>query len=181
VVQIEESIDILLPLEDVFMFAAHPENMPRWNPVVKESTLVGSLEEGATVRQSIDVLGRRFGAVYEVTRYEPFRAVEFTCTDGPVEVQGRMEFRRVGGATRIQWTVVGDCRGFLRVAEGVLIGLGRPEMRACLENLKLAVEHPETADFPIRSEQGAGIRAPSLISHGRAFFTSFVGSVAGRG
>jgi len=140
VIQIEETIVVARPREQVFAVAAHPENMPLWNPAVRESTLVGQLRRGAKVIQLVEVLGRRFETEFEVTAYEPGRRVAYTCTGGPLTVQGTMEFRADRGRTHVRWIVGGDARGLIRVAEGVLLGAGRPEMRACLENLRHFVE-----------------------------------------
>jgi uncharacterized membrane protein len=165
VARIEESIVVALPREDVFEFASQPENMPLWNPVVRESRVVGDLEEGAQVVQRIDLLGRRFETIYEVTHYEPCARVEYTSTCGPVEVRGTMRFSPVSGGTRVRWTVVGDARGFLRVADGVLMGLGRQEMRSCLDNLRRVMEEEEPAEVKLSP---ISVRAGSLLLRGGA-------------
>jgi uncharacterized membrane protein len=139
-IEVEESIVVSLPRERVFEFAALPENMPLWNPVVRESKALGALERGTKVVQRIQLPGRRFETVYEVTCYEPGRRIAYSSTQGPVEVEGTMEFRRERGGTRVRWIVRGDARGFLRFGESILVGLGRPKMRDCLHNLKRAVE-----------------------------------------
>ena len=139
-IQIEETILVSRPREQVFSVAADPAKMPLWNPAVRESTLVGRLRRGAKVVQLVEVLGRRFETEFEVTAYEPGRRVAYTSTGGPFSVQGTMEFRADRGRTHVRWIVGGDARGFIRVAESILIGAGRPEMRACLENLRHVVE-----------------------------------------
>ena len=139
-IQIEETILVSRPRAQVFSVAADPANMPLWNPAVRESTLVGRLRRGAKVIQLVEILGRRFQTEFEVTTYEPGRRVAYTSTSGPLRVQGTMEFRADRGRTHVRWIVGGEPRGFLRVAESVLLGAGRPEMRACLENLRSVVE-----------------------------------------
>ena len=139
-IQVEESIVVARPRAQVFPVAAHPENMPLWNPAVRESTLVGQLRRGAKVIQRVEVLGRGFDTEFEVTAYEPGRRITYASTGGPVRVQGTMEFRADRGRTHVRWIVGGDARGFIRVAESVLLGAGRPEMQACLDNLRHFVE-----------------------------------------
>ncbi|MFN2545561.1 MAG: SRPBCC family protein [Actinomycetota bacterium] len=139
-IQIEESIVVSLPRDRVFEFAASPENMPLWNPAVRESRALGPLEPGAKVEQLVEILGRTFRAEYEVTRYEPSRRVAYTATAGPVSVHGTMEFRAERGRTLVRWIVAGECPSFLRIAKGFLAARGRPEMRVCLQNLKRLVE-----------------------------------------
>ena len=140
VIQIEETIVVSRPRDEVFSVAADPANMPLWNPAVRESTLVGRLRRGAKVVQLVEILGRRFQTEFEVTTYEPGRRVAYASTGGPLRVQGAMEFRADRGRTHVRWIVSGEPRGFMRVAESVLLGMGRPEMRTCLENLKSVVE-----------------------------------------
>ncbi len=135
-IEIEDSVLVSQPRSAVFRFAARPENMPLWNPVVHESRVEGRLGAGATVVQAASLLGRRFETVYTVTRYEPGRRIVYTSTRGAMDIRGTMEFRSERGGTLIRWVVCGDCRGFLRAAEGVILGAGRREMHACLANLK---------------------------------------------
>ena len=47
-----------------------------------------------------------------------------------------MEFSPETGGTSVRWTVRGDCRGFFRVPQRILLSMGRHEMRLALENLK---------------------------------------------
>lgn len=139
-IELEESIHIPLPREHVFAVAARPEHMPLWNPAVLESEVVGEMERGATVLQRIELLGRCYEAEYRVSRYEPPRRVTYTSTVGPVEVEGTMRFAAASGGTLVRWGVLGDCRGFLQVAEGLLARAGRRELRACLDTLRRVVE-----------------------------------------
>jgi uncharacterized protein YndB with AHSA1/START domain len=180
VIEIEESIDVALPRERVFEFAARPENMPLWNPVVQESKALGDLEEGTEVVQRVDLFGRRFQTTYEVTCYEPNDRIVYTSRTGPVEVQGTMEFQRAKDGTRVRWSVAGDCRSLFRVAESVLIGMGRPEMRTCLENLKGVLEQAEPGeDGEIAVyDRRIPVPAPSVISQGRRLFSLVTSLVA---
>src|SRR2546423_4412080 len=139
-IEIEESVVIARPCHRVFRFAARPENMPLWNPVVLESKTVGALREGADVVQQVELLGCRFEAIYEVTSYEQNRRIAYTCRRGPLAVEGTMEFDGERGTTRVRRIVRGDARGLLRLGEGVLVARGRSEMRACLEEPKRSGE-----------------------------------------
>jgi carbon monoxide dehydrogenase subunit G len=143
--EIEDSVFVSSPRQAVFRFAARPESMPLWNPAVRESKVIGRLEAGASVVQLIELFGRRFETIYEVSRYEPFRRVTYTSTGGPMDVQGSMEFSTEPGGTVVHWIVCGDCRGFFRAGQSILMGLGRREMRDCLERLKRVLEEAEAA------------------------------------
>ena len=57
-----------------------------------------------------------------------------------LDIEGTMSFDRRPGGTLVRWTVEGDCRGLVRVAEGLMLRAGRHEMRQCLGNLKRLLE-----------------------------------------
>ena len=139
-IEIEDSVLIDRPPGEVFPLAADPRNMPLWNPAVRASEVHGPLRRGTTVIQDIDLVGRRFETVFELRRYEPARRVTYTSTAGPVRVEGTMHFRAEAGGTRVRWTVRGDCRGFLRIAERALVLAGKRELRSCLDRLKSLLE-----------------------------------------
>jgi hypothetical protein len=144
-IEIEDRVLVKASLRPTFRFAARPENMPQWNRVVLESVVIGPLRRGTTVVQRVDLLGRRFDAVFEVTCYEPFRKVTYTSIRGPVDVRGTMEFHAEQGGTLVRWIVGGDCRSFLRVAGPVIVTVGRREMHGCLERLKGLLEQSRVA------------------------------------
>jgi len=161
VIRIEEAIEVARPRPQVFTVAAHPENMPLWNPAIRESALVGPLRRGAKVIQLVEVLGRRFETEFEVTAYERGRRVAYASAQGPLTVRGEMEFEADGGRTHVRWVVEGDARGLNRLAAGVLLGMGRPEMRTCLENLRHFVEHGTARPCqPSPRLSGAAARMP---------------------
>lgn len=143
--RLEDAVFVGLPPRRAFEVAAAPENMPRWNPAVTESEVVGELGPGARVIQTIELMGRTFESEFEVTTYEPGRALTFSSVDGPMRIEGTMRFERAKGGTLVRWTVAGDCRGFLKVAEGLLVRVGRRELRACLESLKALLEEQASA------------------------------------
>ena len=172
-IEIEESVFVELPPSRVFRFAGRPQNMPRWNPAIRHSRTVGPLREGAEVEQVVDLMGRRFEVVYEVTEYTPSRRLTCTTTQGPVHVEGTMEFERAPGGTVVRWTVRGDTRGFVRVGKRILVGLGRPEMRACLENLKAILEQGNL-DQHSRGHQAL---APSMAGRSRPRLLGLVASL----
>jgi carbon monoxide dehydrogenase subunit G len=139
-VKIEEVTLVKVPRSEAFRFAALPENMPRWNPGVIESTAIGPLGKGTTVVQTCRVLGRRFETAYRVTSFRPPHRITFTSVRGPMKVQATMEFVPAGGATKVRWTVDGDCLGFLHVGHGVLERVGHLKMHECLQSLARILE-----------------------------------------
>ena len=88
------SIDIERPVSTVYDFVVVRffENYPRWSPEVRElEALDGQgVEPGARGRQVRVDRGRRSETVFEVTRLEPERAVDF---DGDREARFAIRYR----------------------------------------------------------------------------------------
>ena len=80
-----------------------------------------------------------------MTCYHPFRKVTYASIRGPVDLEGTMQFQPAPSGTLIQWVVYGDCRRFLRVAEPILVSLGRKGMHDCLEKLRCLSEEARGA------------------------------------
>lgn len=152
--RLEESIVVDISSRDSFLFAAHPNHMPLWNPAVVESRVLGELCEGATVVQVARLLGRQFKTAYLVSHYEPFRRVTFSSVSGPMGIEGTMEFEPQRRETWLRWSIEGDVRGFLHVADGLLRSIGRREMRRCLRRLKDLLEtEPEGATMALAAAE----------------------------
>jgi uncharacterized protein YndB with AHSA1/START domain len=156
VIEIEDRVWISSSPATVFQFAARPENMASWVPAITESTVLGRLRRGAKVVQRANLLGRSFETVYQVTEYEPFDRIVYTSTTGPMDVRGVMAFRAEEGGTSVRWSVSGDCRGFFRASERMLVAVGRREMHLALQKLKhvmIARSSPDRSrDVPHQAE-----------------------------
>ena len=142
--QVEDRVSIGSSPGVVFRFASRPQNMPRWIPSVVESRLIGHLRPGATVVQRVQFFGRQFETRYTVAVYEPPVRVAYTSLSGPMDIRATMEFEPVPDGTAVRWSVLGDCRGFVRVPRAVLMGRGRHEMRAALEALRRLLDAEAT-------------------------------------
>ena len=143
--QVEDRISIGSSPGAVFGFASRPQNMPRWIPSVVESRLIGRLRPGATVVQRVQLFGRQFETRYVVTAFEPPVRVAYTSLSGPMDIRATMEFEPAPGGTAVRWSVLGDCRGFVRIPRAVLLARGRHEMRMALEALRRLLDGEATA------------------------------------
>ena len=143
--RIEQEVVVRAPVRDAFLLAAHPERMPLWNDSVLESSVLGELEEGASVVQVAKVCGHRFETVFLVSHFEPFRRVTYSSVSGPMAIEGTMEFEEQGPDTSIRWSIRGDARGFLRIGERLLRSVGEQEMRRCLARLSDLLESQRTS------------------------------------
>jgi uncharacterized protein YndB with AHSA1/START domain len=86
---VEESVEIGRPVEEVFAYAADPENLPEWSGLAIEvrKDTSGPLREGDVFVTVAKFLGRRFETPFEVTSYETNRRYTHRATGGPIPDQ----------------------------------------------------------------------------------------------
>jgi hypothetical protein len=115
----QESAVIEKPVEEVFAFAANPQNDPLWSPAVAEArqSSNGSLGIGTTFQQVLRLLGRRVEITFVVTGFEQNRMLEI----------GR--FSGQGGSGL-----------FHNLLEPLVAGAARRQARRSLAHLKDALE-----------------------------------------
>ncbi len=83
---IEKSVVINRPLEEVFAFVSAGENWSQWAAELVETrkTSEGPLGVGTTYTHVAQMLGRRIENGYEVTEYEPNSKVSMKATSGSI-------------------------------------------------------------------------------------------------
>ncbi|MFQ5795356.1 MAG: SRPBCC family protein [Candidatus Bipolaricaulia bacterium] len=140
--RIEVSVMINRPIEEVFAFAASPENDLQWQSGLLESeqTSEGPMDVGTTLRQVHKFLGRRIEMDFEVTEYEPNRKASFKNTSGPVQVEASDIFEPVEGGTKLTVVIQGETGGFFKLADPIVARMLKRQTEADLGNLKDLLE-----------------------------------------
>jgi uncharacterized membrane protein len=143
--RVEESVEINRPLQEVFDYAANPQNLPEWSGLVQEvrPQTQGSLsEEGARYTTVAKFLGRRFETPFEVSVHDPPRRHTDRSTGGPFPQEYTHIFEEVeGGRTRLTQVSEGEPPGgFFRLAGPLLERAGSRQFKADLETLKDLLE-----------------------------------------
>jgi uncharacterized membrane protein len=138
----EMSVDIDRPPEDVFSFVSDLQNDPRWRRewVDAERTSQGPIGVGTTSSLFAKVLGRRTEAAYEVTEYDPGRAVAWRTVRGPLPLTFWRRVEGVGEGTRVTMGYAGDFRGLLGLLRPLLVLMGKRALRGDLPSLKQVLE-----------------------------------------
>jgi len=139
----QERAVIEKPVEEVFAFAADPENDPRWSSAVAKArrTSENSFGLGSRYEQVLRFVGRRLEVTFEVTGYELNRTVEIGRFSGPLRsAVGRRTFESVPGGTRVTFIAEGKSGLFLNLLEPLVAAAGRREFRRGLANLKQILE-----------------------------------------
>jgi uncharacterized membrane protein len=127
----EHSVTVRRPIEEVFAFLADAENDPRWRSGVLDIARVGGDGVGTRYRQGVKgPMGRRVAADFEVTEYEPPRAIGFRTTAGPVRPEGRYLLEPADGGTRVRFWLSFEPRGAARLMTPMVARTMRNEVQA---------------------------------------------------
>ena len=141
---VEESVVINRPLEEVFDYVADRENLPEWSSPVQEvrSETQGPLdEEGTRFTTVAKYLGRSFETSFEVIIHDPPHRHTDRSMGGPFPQEYTHIFEEVeGGKTRLTEVTKGEPGGFFTLAGPLLEIAGRRQFRADLETLKDLLE-----------------------------------------
>jgi len=101
------------PVEEVFTFAADPNNDALWQSTTLEveQTSQGPVDVGATFRNTTKFLGRRFDTSYEMTENEPPHKQCYRVTSGPIPGEICYLFEPTdGGSTRFTQSFEAEVR-----------------------------------------------------------------------
>ncbi len=141
-INVESSIVINRPLEEVFAFLSDLENNLKWrsSQIEAKKTSEGPIGVGTTYRMVNNVLGRRVEDETEVTEYEPNR--KFTCIGklGSRPLEARQIFEPVEGGTRVTFVLKAEPGGFFKLAEPLVASMGRRRAEADIAILKDLME-----------------------------------------
>lgn len=120
-INIERSIVIDKPVEDVFAFVSDGSKAPSWQSgleaVEGQTNVIGS--QYTEVRK---FMGREMRSVMEVTALEPNARWAAKVLKGPVPYEISVRFEPLDGGTRLTTQMQGEPTGFFKVAEGMVKG-----------------------------------------------------------
>lgn len=140
--EIESNVVINQPVEEVFAFYMDPENETQWRIGVLEveTTSEGLVGVGTTTREVTQFLGRRIENTAVVTEYEPNKVVAMETTSGPIPFKFRVTFEPVESGTSMTVRASGELGGFFKLAEPLVLRMGKRQMETELYNLKDLIE-----------------------------------------
>ena len=142
-VRVEHSVVIGRPIEEVFAFAADPNNDALWQSTTLEveQTSQGPVDVGATFRNTTKFLGRRFDTSYEMTENEPPHRQCYRVTSGPIPGEICYLFGPTDdGSTRFTQNFEAEVGGFFRLAEPLVGRAIRRQIDADMATLKDLLE-----------------------------------------
>jgi uncharacterized membrane protein len=141
-IKVETSVMINRPIEEVFVYATNPENIPIWRSHVMEvkQTSEVPVGVGTTMTQVVRFLELQFETTAEVTEYEPNRKYGGKQTSGSAQLNGVMTFEPVRDGTKVTTIAEVEPGGLLKVAEPIIARVLQRESEHNLATLKDIME-----------------------------------------
>ncbi len=145
--KVETIVQIARPPVDVFAFISEPENLPRWDPAIKEvrRKQVGPVQEGSGLLVTAEEGGRSVTVDSHVTEFERGRVFGVAATFSGVPLRLRWRLDPSGSGTRVTTTAEAELSGFLSFASGMIKPIVAERLEKSHANLKRLLEDRRTA------------------------------------
>lgn len=139
-----QSVVINLPAEEIFAYLSDFENLVDWSAatIAVRKTSPGEIRVGATVRSTIQFLGRWMDITFEVVEYEPDHCLTIKSLSGVTPCLFSYQFEPTeDGATNVSLeTVIHLTGGILGLTEAVVANVVRRQLVYDLLTLKDVLE-----------------------------------------
>ena len=141
-VELEASVDIDRPIDEVFAYVADPAKTPEWSSVALECSLEGSgpIGVGSRIRSVGQFIGRRVEASEEVTQYAPPHKMVVREVTGPTHGEKVRQFESIGEGTRYRVRIAGESGGLFKLADPIVAALMKRTIETDLQTLKALLE-----------------------------------------
>jgi uncharacterized membrane protein len=142
-INVQESIVINRPIDEVFAFVANFENHPQWESNFQKVKLLSSTPSGVGTTYQCDMKlpGQTATSKFEITEYEVNKKIAFEGEPaGPAKPDGSFLFEAVPGGTKITLVPQPKFRGFFKLLEPLMAGYVRKQNQEHLKKLKSVLE-----------------------------------------
>ncbi|HEX8434838.1 SRPBCC family protein [Archangium sp.] len=144
-VELEQSVLIRRPLDEVFALASDPKKDPDWSAVVEQVEATGPLGVGVHLIQRVHLLGRRAHVPIEVLEYVPPERVVLRASIPHIQVLGWRLFERVRDGTRVTFRTQARLSGLFTLTTPLFVRAARKHLDEDLAQLRRILE---SAAFP---------------------------------
>jgi uncharacterized membrane protein len=146
-IQIEKSIVIYRPVEQVFAYLTALDNGARWQSGVVEETKLtpGPVSLGTQFHNVTEFLGRRLESTLEVTEFEPGKAFGFRSISAPFPTRMIHRYEAVPGGTLLTIVAQADPGGIYKFAQAFAARHAGQKLETDLKNLKRILESEKNA------------------------------------
>ena len=138
--QIQATIDINRPAEEVFAFVADVTNMPKWQPQVGETVRSDPPGLGSTFEQRVATPMRDVDSTGHVTEFDVGRRFTIVTSGGPLTTEADFTFSESDGTTTVSMELNVDAKKAFKLALPVVTTAMRKGAPEHLANLKGLME-----------------------------------------
>ena len=142
-INVQASIEIERPVEEVFAFMTDLEHLPSWLEGVKEARSLSAdpTAPGARVTHVNEYLGQAFESTFEVLEWHDNSCTVFKVLSGPLRGESKQTFERLSDdATLVTIEVTGDGTGPLKVGNFLAKRAAQSRVDQSLSNAKELLE-----------------------------------------
>ncbi len=141
-INIEKSILINRPIEEVFTYVSDLTHSAEWQNGLVEVRMVSEGPVGVGTRYAFvrSFMGKKMEASNEIEEFVPNSKIAFKTTSGPIPLEASYLFESTGRETKLTSTIEMHPGGFISLAEPLIsASLGR-DVEASLGKLKNMLE-----------------------------------------
>jgi uncharacterized protein YndB with AHSA1/START domain len=133
---------IARPVDEVFAVIQDVAKTPVWTPGLSEARVTsdGPLEPGSTLLYKGTFLGRGYDTHAVCTALSPNKQFAAKSTSGPIHIEIDTTLEPVDGGTQVTTYYRGESHGFFKVAEPLVVRLGKKHFDTAWENLRTLLE-----------------------------------------
>jgi ligand-binding SRPBCC domain-containing protein len=140
-VRLEKSIIIQRPLETVFAFVTDMSNVTRWTPALTIRQITeGPIRIGSQFAQDVEIMGKRYEIITQVTAYEPNKLFGFKAITGPFPLENTFTFTPVEAGTQVSVIGTGEPGSLLKMAGPLLSNMIKKRVDTQANLLKQILE-----------------------------------------
>ncbi len=142
-VNVETSIIINRPIEEVFAYLTDARNNPQYDTGLVEvrQTPESPVGLGSKITEVRKLLGRKIESSSEVVEYEPPTKYIRKNTAGPFPVEGLLTFEPAAEGTKVTWKFEMQPGGFFALAEPLVTRSLKRQLEAGLGDVKDLLEN----------------------------------------
>jgi len=142
--RVETSVRVERPPAEVFAFISEPENLPRWDPAIREVRRKepGPVGPGSGLIVTAQEGGRSVAIDSEVVEFERDRLFGVAATFSGVPLRLRWRLEPDGSGTRVTAEGEAELGGLLVLAGGFVRGIVSERLSRAHANLKRILEEP---------------------------------------
>jgi ribosome-associated toxin RatA of RatAB toxin-antitoxin module len=133
---------IARPVDEVFAVIQDVAKAPIWTPGMSEVRITsdGPLAPGSTLVYKGTFLGRSYESAAVCTALIPDKQFATKTTTGPFHLEYDTTLEPVDGGTQVTNYLRGESRGFVKLAEPLVVRLGKKHFETAWDNLRTLME-----------------------------------------